>query len=470
MTDAALFDDLIQHERWLQRLARTLVRGDDDARELVQETFARAIANPPADFSRPKAWLETVLRNLARSLHRRRKPEMLAEEDAELISSTAASPELAIERFEAARAVSDAIDALPAREKRIVLMYWQEDISIANIASIERAHDSTVRKVLASAHDRLRCQLQFEYGEERLVLTLAPLLGDNAKRVASNTAATTAALSPGVLAAVACGALAVGIPAWSLLRTRSSPNDVASLAMEHAAVAAPETPETEAPRTALAARISAGPAQGAGMLEADPEAIPVELVGAGIDAAPAEESGAQPEPVARVGIRGRFLVDGVPAERWHARLRPKHCVEECTVHGTVAKGWFALEREGAGAHRLVLGSVYENGQYEAMALSTHLEDSEVQDFEHNQLTSHLTVTGVPEGHGTLFAYVTNGVGYEFLQGVDVTNGTASFTAAPVGRVEIKVDSGDPDHDWADWPVLGVVEVSRGAPATHALDR
>ena len=61
----------------VRRFLVDLLRNPAAADEATQETFVRAIATPPADLTRPKAWLETVLRNLATSLHRRHAPENL---------------------------------------------------------------------------------------------------------------------------------------------------------------------------------------------------------------------------------------------------------------------------------------------------------------------------------------------------------------------------------------------------------
>ena len=66
---ALTFDDLLRHEAWLRSLARRLV-GDQDADDVVQETFAAALANR-APIGNPAAWLGRVVHNLAR-LGRRR--------------------------------------------------------------------------------------------------------------------------------------------------------------------------------------------------------------------------------------------------------------------------------------------------------------------------------------------------------------------------------------------------------------
>ncbi len=38
--------DLVRHSAWLRRLAYALVRGDDQAEDLVQETWLRYVSQP----------------------------------------------------------------------------------------------------------------------------------------------------------------------------------------------------------------------------------------------------------------------------------------------------------------------------------------------------------------------------------------------------------------------------------------
>jgi RNA polymerase sigma factor (sigma-70 family) len=64
--------ELIAHHRMLTAIASGLV-GPADADDVVQETFLRALAQPPQDTSAPMApWLVTVARNLAMDVLRRR--------------------------------------------------------------------------------------------------------------------------------------------------------------------------------------------------------------------------------------------------------------------------------------------------------------------------------------------------------------------------------------------------------------
>src|SRR5215468_3094126 len=64
-----LFD---RHHARLYRLALRMIWGGDDARDLVQESFLRAIEHPlPDDPAAAERWLVRVLVNLCRDRHRR---------------------------------------------------------------------------------------------------------------------------------------------------------------------------------------------------------------------------------------------------------------------------------------------------------------------------------------------------------------------------------------------------------------
>src|SRR5258706_7195402 len=82
-------DELLQHERFVRRLARSLLGADADADDLVQETWLRAVQHPPDSRGQARGWLGTVMRNLARDRHvseenRERREAALAKEEATL--------------------------------------------------------------------------------------------------------------------------------------------------------------------------------------------------------------------------------------------------------------------------------------------------------------------------------------------------------------------------------------------------
>lgn len=67
MTARALsVEDLLMHRSWLHRLAVHIVRDDELAHDLVQETWLAALDAAPPSEEKVRPWLAGVLRNLAR--------------------------------------------------------------------------------------------------------------------------------------------------------------------------------------------------------------------------------------------------------------------------------------------------------------------------------------------------------------------------------------------------------------------
>jgi hypothetical protein len=104
-------DDLLRHREWVGALARSLVRDESTAEDLVQDTFTAALDHPPADRRSPRGWLATVLHNRLidrRRVEARRARRELASARAEAVPSAARPAAVA----EAQRKVLAAVVAL----------------------------------------------------------------------------------------------------------------------------------------------------------------------------------------------------------------------------------------------------------------------------------------------------------------------------------------------------------------------
>ena len=73
---------------WLRDLAQQLA-GQGEADDLVQDVAVAALAAPPGPFARPRAWLATVLRNIAASSARKRRARSQHEAAAARADATA---------------------------------------------------------------------------------------------------------------------------------------------------------------------------------------------------------------------------------------------------------------------------------------------------------------------------------------------------------------------------------------------
>lgn len=138
-------------ERRLYRVARTMLRSDADCEDAVQEALLRAWSK--LDSLREErffeTWLIRILINECRALLRRRPQE--AE-----ISESLPAPEAG------ARAVLDALEALPAKHRIALELHCIEGYSVREVAHVLRLPEGTVKWRLS----RGRALLEKELGEE----------------------------------------------------------------------------------------------------------------------------------------------------------------------------------------------------------------------------------------------------------------------------------------------------------------
>jgi RNA polymerase sigma-70 factor (ECF subfamily) len=128
----------------------TLVCGSRAAAEdAVQEALARCWERSSRGeaIDSPEAWMTTVALNLARSRLRRLRAERRA--SARIAPREARAP---------AADVADlrrALARLPAREREAVVLHYYLDLSVAEVAAVQRVADGTVKTALHRARRAL---------------------------------------------------------------------------------------------------------------------------------------------------------------------------------------------------------------------------------------------------------------------------------------------------------------------------
>jgi RNA polymerase sigma factor (sigma-70 family) len=153
---------LLQELEGLRALARSLVHGDADVDDLIQDTAIAALARPPAADARPlRAWLGAVLRNRWR-MDRRSASRRQAREHAVAIASAdgdTVDPTAGIGRARALEKLAGALVALDEPFRTTVIRRYFDGRSAAELARELGVPAGTVRWRLKTGLARLRAAL-----------------------------------------------------------------------------------------------------------------------------------------------------------------------------------------------------------------------------------------------------------------------------------------------------------------------
>jgi RNA polymerase sigma factor (sigma-70 family) len=219
---------LAAYQPALRSLARKLVRDagtQDDADDLVQATFVRAIERRPDPGRSLFAWLRTVLVNESRLRARAERRRLVRETQVaahDAVAATSASEVSA--RFDAAALLFDAVRRLDPLHRDVVLLRFFDDLPPRKIAARLGVPVKTIDSRLQRALARLRLELDAGHRGDRAAWLAAifPL----AKPPAAVLALAPLTSLLGVLtvkAFVIASGLLIGIVATSLWATHDGP-------------------------------------------------------------------------------------------------------------------------------------------------------------------------------------------------------------------------------------------------------
>jgi RNA polymerase sigma-70 factor, ECF subfamily len=147
--DSALFELVMRrYNRLLFRLARGIVRDDDEARDVVQAAYVRAYYHldqfrGPAGF---KAWLARIAINEA--LSRARRAPALSDTEQQVLALpdlTEVGPEHAAASRDLLRILQAAIDRLPEEFRQVFMLRGVEQLRTAETAELLEIKPATVK-------------------------------------------------------------------------------------------------------------------------------------------------------------------------------------------------------------------------------------------------------------------------------------------------------------------------------------
>jgi RNA polymerase sigma-70 factor, ECF subfamily len=161
----------LQHLDAAYNLARWLVRNDDDANDIVQDAFLRAMrafGGFRGDNARP--WLLAIVRNTAFTWLRKNRPSNVQVSYEEEIHGDARAefgpepetPEAHALRTENRRAINDALARLPIELREAVVLRELEDLSYREIAVVQAIPIGTVMSRLSRGRQLLGRYLRQE--------------------------------------------------------------------------------------------------------------------------------------------------------------------------------------------------------------------------------------------------------------------------------------------------------------------
>ncbi|HEY6103209.1 MAG TPA: RNA polymerase sigma factor [bacterium] len=155
---------VIKYRESLYRIARRFVHSHEDAADVTQEVLIRVHRALPrfAGRAQLRTWLFRITVNLCLDFASRRSKEMLPGLT-DLLKEPTASPDQEpaewLERRELGEIVVRAIDALPPRQRAMVVLRVYQDLPYADIGQVMGCAEGTVKATMFAAFAKLRKSL-----------------------------------------------------------------------------------------------------------------------------------------------------------------------------------------------------------------------------------------------------------------------------------------------------------------------
>lgn len=251
-------EELLAHTRWVEDLARSLVRDPAAASDVVQSAWVIALRDPDRPRHEIRGWLGTVVRNLARERHRREAQRSTVERSGARSEALPSAHEL-VARADAERALVRTVTELDEPHRTTLLLHYFEGLGTREIARREGVEIAVIAHRLTRAHARLRERLGARAGGAGWLAALAPILRvdvgvpglSRAKSSALQETRTTMTTSAKIVVPALCVA---GLCAYLFLRTQdvavNEPNVArADVASTRSSATTPVSPATDARRT-----------------------------------------------------------------------------------------------------------------------------------------------------------------------------------------------------------------------------
>ena len=173
--DALAIEVLVRrYQNYVYRLCTLVMRNEQDAEDMTQETFIRAFRALPRFEIRQgvsfEAWLYRIAVNACRSRMRRKWYQVLPwpEPAPQMVAEPEAQPEHKLIRGEQRDQILDAIDCLGEKHRLVVILRYYAGLTNEEIARALGIPSGTVRSRLHIARQKLRDLLAKEQEEQEV--------------------------------------------------------------------------------------------------------------------------------------------------------------------------------------------------------------------------------------------------------------------------------------------------------------
>lgn len=231
--------------------ALKIIGNPTDAEDIVQDTYVTALSklSDLKDSAAFPKWIKTIAANTAKNYILMKKPMLFSsdEEEERLLNGIPEIyedylPDIAADKKETCRLVSDMVDRLTEKQRMAVVMYYYDEMTVSEIAEAMQTNENTVKSRLNYSRKQIKDEVEaLEKKGTRLysigaVPVLAMALKEAAKEIAvpetvsaginavASTVAATAGI--GVKIAVISSAAAVSVLGSLTLVIGGSPDKI----------------------------------------------------------------------------------------------------------------------------------------------------------------------------------------------------------------------------------------------------
>lgn len=164
---------------------KALIRDEDTVQDVLQDAYIKGFQNldklrQPEQY---QAWMKMIATNTAKNVLKRKKPILFSEmenEDGEMEVEFVDDrvehlPEIAMDRKETSRLVSEILDTLPDDQRLVMGMFYYEEMSVQQIARTLGISENTVKSRLNYGRKKVEVKVRDLEKRGTKLYSLAPL-------------------------------------------------------------------------------------------------------------------------------------------------------------------------------------------------------------------------------------------------------------------------------------------------------